>query len=341
MIPNAYFLLLKNYISDFVDVKLGRDPLKPLIFVFYTNLLCNFNCSYCNYAKSGATREKDGQLNTEKTFRILEIIRKSCPIIYFTGGEPLLRNDIVDILKKSKELKFKSITLNTNMGLTHKKLEALDYVTNFVASFDSVSDKKNSESWGVSEDIARQVKKNIVQCAKLQKEKGFVMAINCVVTKDGIGDAYRVLDFCLKNKIKFSIVPAGVMNGAVDKALVGNQEYQKLVKHVRKTKDKTKLILGSNAYLNTILDFKPFKCFPTLTPSVYPNGDVFYPCEILSKATSNLLKTNSYEKALEEGIRKYGKLPMCKKKCYKLCAINPSSFVRNPFSVAKETWDHL
>ena len=33
----------------------------------------------------------------------------------------------------------------------------------------------------------------------------------------------------------------------------------------------------------TLLRFEEFKCYPTMFPRVYPNGDVFYPCEVLRK----------------------------------------------------------
>lgn len=330
------FSLVYNYFNDFIKVKLGKDPLKPLMFTVYTNLLCNFDCAYCEYAKFGQTKKSDEQLDTKNSYKLLAIIRKNCPIIYFTGGEPSLRRDIIDILKESKRLKFKLIAINTNMSLIHKKLEILDYITELVASFDLIDDEKNSKILGINKNMAKQVKDNILLCAKLQKEKKFVMTINCVVTPDTISGSYEVLDLCLNNNIKFAIVPAELENGEVDKKLLKNKEYQQLIAHIKKIKNKSKLIFGSEKYLDTIYDFKHFDCFPTLHPHVYPNGDLFYPCHPLMKVASNLLVTGSYEKSLEEGLKKYGKLPMCKNGCYKSGYIEPSNLIKNPFLVLKE-----
>ena len=218
--------LFRNYVDGFINVKLKRDPLKPLFFTVYTNLLCNLNCVYCDYAQNGHTRKFDGQLDTEYMFKLLKIIRKSCSNIYFTGGEPLLRKDIIEILKKSKELKFKSIVINTNMSLIHKKLEVLDYITDLVASFDIVDEEKNSKLLGVSKTVAYQVKENIIACAKLQKKKNFNMTINCVVTNETISESYRVLEFCINHKIKFAIVPAESQNGEINKDLIDIFYYQ-------------------------------------------------------------------------------------------------------------------
>lgn len=328
--------IMNNYVNDFFKVKMGKDPLKPLFFSVYTNMLCNFNCSYCDYAQTGQTRKPDNQLDTYNTFKLLRIIRDSCANIYFTGGEPLLRNDLNDILKESKILKFKSITVNTNMSLIHKKLEILDNITELVASFDCVDDERNSILWGVNKNIAKQVKDNIILCSKLQKEKKFTMTINCVVTEKNISDVYNVLDFCLRYGIKFAIVPAEEKNGEINKKLINNKQYKALIEHIKKTKETNKLIFGSIKYLDTIINFKPFDCFPTLNPHVYPNGDLFYPCQPMLKVASNLLKTKSYEKSLNEGLKKFGKLPMCKNKCYKACYIEPSNFIKNPFLIIKE-----
>jgi len=41
-------------------------------------------------------------------------------------------------------------------------------------------------------------------------------------------------------------------------------------------------------------------------PRVYPNGDVFYPCEPLRKVAGNLLRDGSLKKIFARGKRIYG-----------------------------------
>jgi len=51
-------------------------------------------------------------------------------------------------------------------------------------------------------------------------------------------------------------------------------------------------------------------------PRVYPNGDVFYPCEPLRKVAGNLLRDGSLNKIFARGKRIYGEIPPCQGICY-------------------------
>ena len=329
------FKATKNYIKNFLILKSGKpiENLEPLVFSYYITMNCNFNCSYCSFAKSGIIRKPDNRLNTNDVFKLLKIIRQETAYIYFTGGEPLIRNDFCDILKECKRLNFKAISVNTNMSLIHDKMEILNYTTNLVASLDMLDKKAYSKVLGVPVEIVEKVKQNIITCSKLQKGKNFTMTINSVVTKETIEDTRQVMDFCLQNNIRFAVVPAEFDNGEINTDLQNNKEYLKLIKDIIKKKKVNKLIFGSKKYFETILDFKKFDCYPNLIPHVYPNGDLLYPCEPLQSNTVNLLKAGSYKKAFTECVRKYGKLPNCKNKCHKACYIEPTNIIKNPLLI--------
>src|SRR6266436_244159 len=59
-----------------------------------------------------------------------------------------------------------------------------------------------------------------------------------------------------------------------------------------------------------------FECYPTMFPRVYPNGDVFYPCEPLHKVAGNLLRDGSLKKIFARGKKVYGDIPPCQGVCY-------------------------
>src|SRR6266436_780184 len=65
-----------------------------------------------------------------------------------------------------------------------------------------------------------------------------------------------------------------------------------------------------------LLRFRDFQCYPTMFPRVYPNGDVFYPCEPLRKIAGNLLRDGSLRKIFANGKRRYGEIPPCQGICY-------------------------
>jgi MoaA/NifB/PqqE/SkfB family radical SAM enzyme len=330
--------LLINFLKDYYIIMFKKQKLlEPLFFTFYNTLKCNFSCSYCNFGKYKIDEEQFFELNTQETIKLLRIIKADCPNIYFTGGEPLLRTNIVDVIKSCYEIGYKSISINTNMSLIHKRFEILDYITNLVASFDVVDEHECANLYGVSLKTVNLVKENIINCAKLQNEKKFKMTINCVVTPETVSHVDEVMNFCFEHSIRFAIVPAELDGGKINDRLVDNKEYQNLILNLIKAKEEGKPIFGSKEYLKTILNFRPFQCYPSLTPHIYPNGDLFYPCQPIKKIGENILKTGSYKNALIKGAEKFGPLPFCKSKCYKACYIEPSNFIKNPYLVLRES----
>lgn len=330
--------IISNFLYNFFLLKFKgkKEKLKPLFFSYYLTLNCNFNCNYCSFAQSGITKRPDSKLDTKDVFKILKIIRKESADIYFTGGEPLIRNDIVEILKECKRLKFKSISVNTNMSIIHKKMEVLDYITNLISSFDMLNEKEYSKILGVHNETVYKTKENILTCAKLQNEKDFTMTVNCVITPDTLNETREVMGFCLENNISFSVVPGELDHGEIDLLLKDNKYYKQLIKDIIKQKEKdNKSIFGTKKYLKTILNFERFNCYPNLIPHVYPNGDLLYPCEPLQKLKVNLIKEGSYKKALQKCIANQP-LPNCHNKCHKACYIEPSCFLHNPLLLLQE-----
>ncbi|MFH1551870.1 MAG: radical SAM protein, partial [bacterium] len=109
---------------------------------------CNFGCGFCfnkiSFAQKGRNI-KEFSLSYLK--KIVDSISESgVKIIRFTGGEPLLRKDIFDLLKyaKNKDLE---VRLNTNGSLinskTVKKLRGV--VDNVLIPIESDDDEKESK----------------------------------------------------------------------------------------------------------------------------------------------------------------------------------------------------
>jgi radical SAM protein with 4Fe4S-binding SPASM domain len=76
---------------------------------------CNLDCLYCyNVWKNGDAYPR-GELSTEKTKELLQkaIIESRCRNVTLTGGEPFLRQDILDIISYVSGMKV-SITIITN-----------------------------------------------------------------------------------------------------------------------------------------------------------------------------------------------------------------------------------
>ncbi len=81
---------------------------------------CNFKCKHCYVPQS--YRKKKGELKTEEVFSILDQLKQiGCFYLGFTGGEPFVRKDIMDILRYAKRCGFE-IIIYTNGSLIDEKM---------------------------------------------------------------------------------------------------------------------------------------------------------------------------------------------------------------------------
>lgn len=328
LIKGASLSLIKNFLFDIVKTKFTADPfLKPMCFVYYPTLRCNFRCSFCGFAQ---TQEQYDELDTQETIRLLKIISQSCSCIYFTGGEPLVKEDITEILQAARQL-FKLVTFNTNLSIIDKKLEILKCIDNLVVSINQMDDRKTADTKGISLKMAQRVKENLAICLEARKRERFSITVNCVITRDSLNDTLGVMEYCFNNNINFAVVPAvRWQDGRQDEVLVNSAEYKDLIKFILKAKKNRLPVFNSFLYLDQIVNFRPFNCYPTLLPHIYPNGDFLYPCQAMRQVAGNILKVGSYEDCLKEGIRKYGNVPNCKNKCYMACYLESSAAIEHP-----------
>lgn len=104
-----YFLIHLSY-------RFGRPLCGPVLGTLFTTYKCNYRCKMCNFPAKEEEFKKKGmkELSTLEMKGLLENFRDlGTNGIGFTGGEPLLRKDIFELLAYAKELRM--IThLNTN-----------------------------------------------------------------------------------------------------------------------------------------------------------------------------------------------------------------------------------
>jgi cyclic pyranopterin phosphate synthase len=88
---------------------------------------CNFRCVYCMPEQGFPSSPKDEQLTSDELVRLIQVgaslgIRK----VRLTGGEPLLRNDIVDIVRLISDIpEIEDLSCTTNGFLLSEKASAL------------------------------------------------------------------------------------------------------------------------------------------------------------------------------------------------------------------------
>src|SRR5207237_7888684 len=139
----------------------------------------------------------------------LDILRKDCDVLYLTGGEPLLRNDIEEICEHGRKRDFAYMGMNTNGLLLPKREKVLDYLDNVVVSLDSMDAGKLDHIYGVGDGTARKVMDNIAYYANPKNKKGrkYTLTVNCVVTPNTVDDCESVMEFCFAHGAEFTVSP--------------------------------------------------------------------------------------------------------------------------------------
>lgn len=113
--------------SDFGDrimARIGQKP-KPINGQWAVTHNCNLDCVHCFVAKDKKSRELG---YSQITHLLDEIYREGCLVLTFTGGEPFIREDFLDIYTYAKKKGF-LITILTNGTLLDKG--SVDYLKKY------------------------------------------------------------------------------------------------------------------------------------------------------------------------------------------------------------------
>jgi MoaA/NifB/PqqE/SkfB family radical SAM enzyme len=283
----------------------------PYAVTFYVTHKCNLACSYCTQKEPDVFSD---ELPTAGTLELLRRIRRETDSVVITGGEPTLRPDIEEIVLAARfRWKFRSVLLITNGTLLDRKPAILKGVTGLVVSLDALSADPTNP---LSKPAALPKVLENLQLAKERLGNPRRITISTVIEEWNIGQVSRLLDWCGEQGFVFAAQSAQ-REKMPNLALLQNPAYQELVdKIIERRRNGKQPINGTPRTIDTLLRFREFQCYPTMFPRVYPNGDVFYPCEPLRTIAGNLLRDGSLKKIFARGRKQYGDIPDCRGICY-------------------------
>ncbi|OON95911.1 MAG: cyclic pyranopterin phosphate synthase MoaA [Candidatus Epulonipiscioides saccharophilum] len=176
---------------------------------------CNFKCLYCVDEKRDYEKELNGDyLRVEEIEHIVKLFAKiGVSKIKLTGGEPLMRKDIVSIVRRiSKVEGIKKVTLTTNGVLLPNYLEELIKagLNSVNISLDAIeADKFN---YITKQDVLESILTNIKYSAKMIETK-----INSLIIKEiNEDEIIRLVEFAreIRIPIRFiELMPIGCGTG--------------------------------------------------------------------------------------------------------------------------------
>lgn len=171
------------------DIKKPGPPLWLLAELTYR---CPLHCAFCYNPIGFDSVEKE--LDTEGWLRTLRQARKLGSVqVGFSGGEPMLRDDLEILVKEARDLGYYTNLLTSGVGLNERRAKALKDagLDHIQLSFQDSTKELNDF---LSNTKTYDLKKNV---AALIKEHDWPMVMNCVIHRLNIDYLDKIIDLAL------------------------------------------------------------------------------------------------------------------------------------------------
>jgi MoaA/NifB/PqqE/SkfB family radical SAM enzyme len=319
-------------------VRLGQSRvMQPIVATYHVTSYCNLNCTYCeDFGLRRNRAMRDAMLPLAGARKVLEVLRTATENIVLTGGEPLVHPEIAEIAEHAVRLRYHHIALITNGLLLPRREPVLRHLSRLIVSLDSLDRRAWDAVLDLRAGTADRIVRNIEHYAARRDEFGFEMVINCVVLPRAIDMARHVIDFCEKLGIAFSLSPQGI-DDQPHEDLRRDPAYQQLIRDVIQMKDAGRSVIGSRVYLEHMLEFDEFQCYPTVNVRVLQNGDLVYPCRPIADQKDgrggvdvNLLEVAEFQEAFDRSVERFGEPPLGCRSCFQQCFAEPSLLIARP-----------
>ena len=168
-------------------------PGPPLWLLAELTYRCPLHCAFCFNPVDFATQEQE--LSTEGWLKVLREARAMGSVqCGFSGGEPMLRDDLEILVAEASTLGFYTNLLTTGVGLTEQRALALKEagLAHIQLSFqDSTRESNDFLSNTRTFDLKKRV-------AALIKEHEWPMVLNCVIHRMNIDHIDKIIDMALE-----------------------------------------------------------------------------------------------------------------------------------------------
>ncbi len=202
-----------------------RKPSAPLNVIWEITRACNLRCKHC---LSDSGKPHPNELDTSEAKKLIDSLEKMKVFnIDFSGGEPLIRPDIFELLEYASQKKM-SINLITNGSLITKEIiDRLENtnIFNLQLSVDGI-ERTHDDFRGIKGSY-----NSTVNAIKLLKDANYGVVISSVVTNQNIDEIPKIIDMAIDLGVpsyKTTLfMPAGRGKKNVDGLLLTPQDVKK------------------------------------------------------------------------------------------------------------------
>jgi len=226
---------LKHYSGFLLALALAKLKKRkvPLIAIVGVTNKCNLDCWYCygeHHYRSGCR-----EFTTKELLEMIHSLsRLGTRIIQFQGGEPLLRDDLRDIILQARNCGM-CVDMVTNGTLISRKAQTVSLLDRICVSLDGPRESNDRNRGEGSHEKA-------VAGIKLARSFGLPVRLSSVLTAEStIEDIDWLIDFARGNKVKlnfspsFDFVPRFRMPPASPHA-IPDERLRLLLRHIMKHK---------------------------------------------------------------------------------------------------------
>lgn len=269
---------------------------------------CNQACIFCH--REGIFRFEDEALGPED-YGFLAKVSKTLGISKYklTGGEPLVRDDIADIVRELKPYS-SEVSLSTNGSLLKNKARALSE-----AGLDRLNVSLHSLRDEVFTHITKAPLKPVIEGLKEALDTGLSVKINFVVMKSNINEITRLLDFATNNNVSVNLIeliPLGTPQQVYVREYVSLSDVENLVeqravrKYSRDFQNRPTYVLDSGVEVTLIRGYgNPYLCSGCTRLRLTPSGKIkicIFRDDIFVDVREAIKSRNSH--TLEEALKK-------------------------------------
>jgi MoaA/NifB/PqqE/SkfB family radical SAM enzyme len=302
MRPSALFSLVKNAVTCFAAILEVRFLKKKVPFSVNMVLTyrCTQNCLYC-----GCSRIRSREMSTDEILRLIgEMADAGTRRLGFTGGEPLLREDIEKIIRAASQRGI-TTTLCSNGMLVPEKIGELKGLDFLILSLDGPPEIHDGQRGAGTYE-------KVIAAVRAAVSEGIKVWVVCVLTRSNVEHVDFLLGKAEEEGFEIFFNPVseyGLAAEGAGRLVPERDDYRRAINKILERKTGAFPVINSPSAIRSFLH--PGKTSVACRAgsffcAVSPDGKV-YPCYPFLEETESF---DALEMGFKEAFEKVGK-PQC------------------------------
>ena len=267
-----------------------------MIVSWMTTNKCNLRCSHC-YQDAGEAIEKE--LSTEEAKAMIDgIANAGFHLMIFSGGEPLMREDIFELVQYASSKRLRPVFGTNGTLLTKETVRKLKEcgASTLGISLDSLDPQKHDNFRGVKGSF-EQTLEGIRNC----NEAGLPFQIHTTVLDWNKDELSNIIDFASSEGAKsvyvFFLIPVG-RGVFLEESALETKEYEKLLQLLMKKQKELPIVIKPTcapqytrvaAQLDVTLDKRFSKgCLAGISYCVVSPSGTVRPCAYMTEPAGDI-----------------------------------------------------